>query len=110
MLQNVSLLLFLIAFVLANLPWLNERWLFVLRPPAGQPKKFWMCLVEWALLFIIWGFLAFAIEKKMMGQIYQQGWEFYVVALCLFVVFALPGFIYRYDLRPHLQRRKRRSK
>jgi hypothetical protein len=39
------------------------------------------------------------------GEIYSQDWEFYAVALCLFLVFALPGFIYRHDLRQLLQRR-----
>ncbi|MFN2339544.1 MAG: hypothetical protein ABR544_11300 [Gammaproteobacteria bacterium] len=29
---------------------------------------------------------------------------------CLFLVFALPGFIYRTDLRVHLDRAKRRSR
>jgi hypothetical protein len=45
------------------------------------------------------------MEKKLNGEIYAQDWEFYAVTLCLFLVFALPGFIYRNDLLHHLQRR-----
>ena len=30
------------------------------------------------------------------GPVYRQRWEFYAVTVCLFLVFAYPGFIYRY--------------
>lgn len=109
MLNGVVITLFVVALVLANLPWLNER-LFILFSPAGNQKKLWMCLCEWFTYFIVWLILAFGVEKKLMGDISHQGWEFYVINLCLFVVFALPGFIYRYDLRPHLEKRHRRIK
>lgn len=107
MLHGAVITLFLVALLLANLPWLNER-LFAFFVPDS--KKLWMCLCEWFTYFIIWLVLAFGVEKKMMGEISSQGWEFYVITLCLFVVFALPGFIYRYDLRPHLEKRHRRDK
>ena len=109
MLNGAVITLFLVAVCLANLPWLNER-LFVFFTPTVGHKQLWMCLIEWFVYFIIWLVLAFGVEKKLMGEIARQGWEFYVVTLCLFVVFALPGFIYRYDLRPHLDKRHRRSK
>ncbi|MBI1423068.1 MAG: DUF2818 family protein [Gammaproteobacteria bacterium] len=109
MLNGVVITLFVVALVLANLPWLNER-LFILFTPAESQKKLWMCLCEWFVYFIVWLLLGFGVEKKLMGDITQQGWEFYVINLCLFVVFALPGFIYRYDLRPHLEKRQRRIK
>jgi len=107
MLHGAIITLFLVALLLANLPWLNER-LFVFFAPAS--KKLWMCLAEWFAYFIVWLVLALGVEKKLMGEINSQGWEFYVITLCLFVVFALPGFIYRYDLRPHLIKRQRREK
>ena len=40
-----------------------------------------------------------ALEYKMTGGLHTQQWEFYVASLCLFVVFALPGFIYHYDFK-----------
>jgi len=109
MLSSAVVVLFFIALGLANLPWLQER-LFVFFPAPQQHKPIWLCLLEWLVYFIVWLLLAFGVEKKLMGEISSQGWEFYVITLCLFVVFALPGFIYRYDLRPHLEKRKRRSK
>jgi len=109
MLNAVVITLFLVALGLANLPWLNERFFVFFTSPGGH-KQLWMCLVEWLVYFVLWLILAFGVEKKLMGEISRQGWEFYVVTICLFVVFALPGFIYRYDLRPHLEKRQRRAK
>lgn len=100
-------LLLAMAFVAANLPWLNERFLFVIEPkPAKTP---WMRLLEWLLLYFVVGFIALGFEKKMTGQLHPQEWEFYATGFCLFIVFALPGFIYRHDFLHHLQRRKRRQ-
>ena len=109
MLNGAVIILFLVALCLANLPWLNER-VFVFFTSRDSHKQLWICLIEWLVYFIMWLTLAFGVEKKLMGDVTRQGWEFYVVTLCLFVVFALPGFIYRYDLRPHLDKRQRRSK
>lgn len=109
MLHDVIVTLFVIALILANLPWLHERLFVFFAAPDGH-KPLWVCLLEWLVYFILWLVLAFGLEKKLMGEINHQGWEFYVITLCLFVVFALPGFIYRYDLRPHLDKRERRSK
>ncbi|RFA30580.1 hypothetical protein CAI21_05960 [Alkalilimnicola ehrlichii] len=99
------LLLFLVAFVAANLPWLTERVFFVLRPPA-HGKREWIRLLEWAVLYVLVGLIGRGLEYQLTGQIQPQDWEFYVTTLCLFVVFALPGFIYRHDLRRHLRKRR----
>ena len=93
-----------VAVIAANLPWLSERFLFVLTPRDGT-KRFWMRLAEWFLLYLVVGAVAFGLEQKAIGSPHAQDWEFYAVTLCLFVVFALPGFIYRHDLRHHLLRR-----
>jgi len=110
MLQNIILILIFLSIVLANLPWFTERFFFVLQPPGGAGKHLWMCLVEWLVMLAIFLFGALGLEQKLMGELYKQDWEFYAIITCLFVVFALPGFIYRYDLRPHLAKRQRRSK
>lgn len=99
------LILFLAALVAANLPWLSERFLFLLPPPVGG-KREWMRLLEWFLLYWVVGGLAVGLEYRMTGEVYAQAWEFYVVTFCLFVVFALPGFIYYHDLRNHLHKRR----
>lgn len=102
-------LLLISSIVAANLPWLSERFFFIFTPPNAH-KAIWMRLLEWFCLFILFLIGALGIEKKLMGGNYQQGWEFYVVLFCLFLVFALPGFLYRHDLQPHLIKRQRRSK
>lgn len=99
-------LLLLVAVIAANLPWLSERLMLVYQSPK-RSKPAWMRFLEWLLLYFLVGLLAFGLEKKTTGEIHHQGWVFYTVTLALFLVFALPGFIYRYDLKKHLDRRKR---
>ena len=38
-------------------------------------------------------------ESRLHGAPYPQSWEFYVIGICLFLVAAFPGFIYRYMWR-----------
>ena len=88
------LILLLIAFTAANLPFLIERILFVIKPKSGT-KAFPWRLLELTLLYVITGAIALALEARQ-GQIYPQNWEFYAITYCLFLVFAYPGFVYRY--------------
>lgn len=97
-----------LAVIAANLPWLSERFLFVFTPP-GQQKRFWMRLLEWLLLCVLVGMLALGLERKATGSIHEQGWEFYAVGLFLFMVFAIPGFIWRHQWLSFRQRGQRRS-
>ena len=90
------------AIIAANLPWLTDRFLGLFPLPAA--KTFWICLLEWFVFYLLIGLIALGMEKKFKAEIYAQDWEFYVVTFCLFLVFALPGFIYRYDLKRLLQR------
>jgi hypothetical protein len=104
------MVLLAIAILAANLPWLSERVLFVFPAPGGA-KSGWLRLVEWLVLYFLVGGIAMGLEQKSFGVRHAQDWEFYAVTLCLFLVFALPGFIYRYDLKGHLDRvRRRRQK
>ncbi|THF62572.1 DUF2818 family protein [Pseudothauera rhizosphaerae] len=88
-------ILLALAFVAANLPFLFERILFV-RRPAGGAKNFAWRLFELLLLYLLVGGLAHMLETRSHGGAYPQNWEFYATTLSLFVVFAYPGFIYRY--------------
>lgn len=99
-------ILLVTALLAANLPWLSERFLLVF-PTGGRDKRAWMRLFEWLCLYFIIGGLAFGLETKATGGIHEQGWEFYAVTFCLFLVFALPGFIYRHDLKHLLDRETR---
>lgn len=97
-------ILLLAAFVAANVPWLNERNFFVFEPADGH-KRIWMRLLEWLILYGVVGLVAFGVESRVRGDIHAQEWEFVVVTLALFAVFATPGFIYRHQLRHLIERR-----
>lgn len=82
-----------IALVLANLPWLSERCFLVVECAR---KSAWTRLLEWLLLYLVVGLLGYLLESRIMGNTHAQDWEFYAVTASLFMVFAFPGFIYRY--------------
>lgn len=103
MLGTTIIVFIIIAFIAANLPWISDR-LFGLISVKSNKKPVWMSLLEWFALYILIGLVALGIEKKFTSDIYPQGWEFYTSTLCLFIVFALPGFIYRFDLKHLLER------
>jgi hypothetical protein len=52
---------------------------------------------------------AWAWSRKIPGEIHRQGWDFHAVTFCLFLVFALPGFICRHDLRNYIDRARNRA-
>ena len=89
-------LLLAIVFTMANLPFVFDRILFVVRPGGGRAKGFGWRLLELVLLYLIAGLLAVWLEAGAHGAVYEQGWAFYVTTFCMFVVFAFPGFTYRY--------------
>lgn len=87
-------LLLILAFIAANLPFLFGRIFFVVKPNAGSKSFAWR-LLELVVLFFVVGGIAMLLEGKL-GTIHTQNWEFYAVNASLFVVFAYPGFVYRY--------------
>ena len=101
---TAAIVLLVVALVAANLPWLSTRVFFVAQPPP-RGKREWTRLLEWMALAGIVGLLAAGLESRVMGQVYEQDWEFWVVNLCLFAIMALPGFIYHHDLRRYLRKR-----
>jgi len=105
MLSTAIIIFVILAFIAANLPWISER-LFGLFPLKSEIKPVWLSLLEWFVLYLLVGGVALGLEKKFTSDIYPQSWEFYASTLCLFLVFALPGFIYRFDLKHLLQRSK----
>jgi Na+(H+)/acetate symporter ActP len=105
MLGTIITIFLLVAFAAANLPWLTDR-LFGVYALKSATKSALITLGEWLLLYFLMGFIALGIEKKFNSEIYSQGWEFYATTFCVFIVFALPGFIYRFDLKHLLNRAK----
>lgn len=105
--QAAVWLLLLIGLVAANLPWIGERFFFVVAPKGG--KRIWMRLLEWLVLYAVVGLVAVGMERKFYGEIHSQNWEFFVVTVCLFLVFSLPGFVYHAILKKMLIQRRRAS-
>lgn len=89
-----SVALILIALVAANAPFLSERVFLVVAPKRGSKSLGWR-LLEVLVLYLLVGVAARLLEARA-GSVYPQNWEFYVITLCLFLVFAYPGFVYRY--------------
>jgi hypothetical protein len=88
----------LVALAGANLPFVNER-MFALVPLTRDRKPVWVRLAELIVLYALVGLLGYLLESRI-GNAFTQGWEFYAITACLFLVFAFPGFVYRY-LRRH---------
>ena len=90
-----SWLIILLAMLLANLPFLNER-CFAFVALRGFPRKpAWLLLVELVSAYFILGMLAFFLES-LAGNRFVQTWEFYAITACLFIVLTFPGFVFRY--------------
>lgn len=88
------IILLLVALIAANLPFLVERIFFLVTPKSGVKNIAWR-LLELVVLYFIVGGIGLMLENKI-GDIHQQKWEFYAITASLFVVFAYPGFVYRY--------------
>lgn len=97
--SGVYALLLALAMAFANLPWLSERFLLAI----DVEKNAWWRWMEWLMGYGLTGLAAMAVENKVTGGLHPQPWEFYVATLCLFLVLALPGFIYHYDLKKLFQ-------
>jgi hypothetical protein len=103
-----SWLVVAVALAAANLPFANENVFGLLPMPRGdgpdggrRTKHVAVRLLELLVLYFIVGALAWALESRI-GNVFAQGWEFYAITGCMFVVLAFPGFVLRYL-------RKRRS-
>lgn len=88
-----QIILVILSVGAANLPFLTEKVFLVWSRPEG--KHFGWRLLELIVLYFAVGGLAYWLEGRM-GPVHPKGWEFYAVTFSLFVVFAFPGFVYRY--------------
>lgn len=87
-------LVILLAVLGANLPFVNQRLAGILGRKSAV-KPLWLRLIEMVVAYFVVGALGYLIESGI-GNVFAQGWEFYAVTASLFVVFAFPGFVYRY--------------
>lgn len=88
-----TILLLVIALIAANLPFVTERLFFIKLLNAGKHVG-WQ-LLELVVFYFIVGGIAWLLERKT-GSVQNQNWEFYAITAALFLVFAFPGFVYRY--------------
>jgi hypothetical protein len=96
-----------VALAAANLPFANERVFGLFAFPFGKGslkatqtgqarnKPFVARLLELLVLYFLVGLVAWLLESRI-GNVFAQGWEFYAVTGCLFLVLAFPGFVLRY--------------
>lgn len=99
-------ILLITSIIAANLPWMTDRTLLLFAASEGG-KPVWLRLLEWLIMYIFMAGIAIGLEIKSTGASHEQSWELFWVTFFLFMIFALPGFIYRHDLK-HLLERKRR--
>lgn len=78
---------------------MNERLLGVV-PGVFSSKPFWTRLIELLLWYVLVGALAHLLEAHA-GNAFPQRGEFYAITGCLFIVFAFPGFVFRYLRKRH---------
>ena len=88
-----------LAAVAANLPFINERMLVIV-PIAGPVKSLWLRLLELVVFYFVVLGIAYLLESRI-GNTFPQRWEFYAITACLFLVFAFPGFVFRYLRKRH---------
>ena len=91
------LIIFLMVLA-ANFPFFTESLFGVFRLKSAH-KPFALRLLEMLLLYLLVIGIARGLET-MAGNAFPQGWQFYTVTLCLMLVLAFPGFVWR-----HLRRR-----
>ena len=102
--SSLIVLFVAVSVISANMPWMSNRYFMILKP-VNKGKSSWFRWLEWLVLYFIIGFIGLGLEQRFMGTRSEQDWEFFVINFCLFLVFALPGFIYRYDLKKLLDSR-----
>ena len=78
-----------LGFVFANAPFFSGKLLYVIK------KALPYSLVVLANLLVSFVFLAviFRVLEQSSGVLHAQQWEFYATAVCLFLIFAIPGFV-----------------
>lgn len=86
-----KLIFLLLMLFLANLAWISDKWLGL----VGNIQQVWQRFAAMLPAYFITLLIGYLVERYVMGQVWPQGWEFYSVTLCLFLVFSFPGFVYR---------------
>ena len=99
-----ALLLIVIVFVLANLPWLTER--FFLAFALSKEKSVLLRLVELLSFYVLSLVIATMAEMQFSGDVHVhvQEWEFFWSTFFAYLVLSVPGVVYRYQWLPLSQK------
>lgn len=96
-LEIVSVAFLFCAICSANIPFINQKLFAVFLLPF-QKKPVWLRLLEMIALYAVLALSASLLERYL-GNMTATGWELYIITLCLFLIFAFPGFVYQYLLK-----------
>lgn len=80
-----------ILLLLANLPFFTVRFMGLV--DVGRPKPGRWLLVEVFSCYVLALLGVLFVEHQLEGVSYTQGWAFYSILSCLFVVAGFPGFV-----------------
>jgi Ca2+/H+ antiporter len=94
--QYAAVFFAVLGFAAASLPFFASRWALVFKRAATKP--FLMYALESLFLFAF-VVIAFLVWESRQGQRAAQDWEYYAVMICLWLVAAFPGFVWRFLLR-----------
>lgn len=89
-----DLTLILVSGFAANTPFLSHR-LMLLGPRVGA-KAGRLIALECAASYLLLALVAIAMEYQRYGAVHRQDWRFFPVTVGLFMIFAFPGFAWRY--------------
>ena len=78
----------------ANFPFMTNSLFGLIRLKSPQKALAWR-LFELLVLYAVVIVIAHWLESRL-GNAFRQEWQFYAVTVCLFLVFAFPGFVLRY--------------
>ena len=93
-----SSVLILVVLILANIPWLTERFFIAFAIPSG--KSVLLRLIELLTFYVLSLVVAAMAEMQFSGDIHVQEWEFFWTTFCAYLVLSVPGLIYRYQWLP----------
>jgi hypothetical protein len=94
--QFAALFFVLIGFAAASLPFFVTRSALLFKRATAKP--FLMYAAESLLLFSV-VVAGFVLWETRLGQRAAQDWEYYAVMICLWLVAAFPGFVWRFLLQ-----------
>lgn len=92
------LVLIAVILVLANIPWLTERFFIAFAISGG--KSVLLRLIELLSFYVLSLIVATMAEMQFSGDVHVQQWEFFWSTFCAYLVLSVPGVVYRYQWLP----------